>query len=76
MIEKKEKENLLNYENSYLFEKLRRRKNQKTFSISGCNDVKNSSHYIHIASCYTIIIIIIIDYFTKSIFFVKLNIHL
>lgn len=54
----------------------KKKKNQKTFSISGCNDVKNSSHYIHIASCYTIIIIIIIDYFTKSIFFVKLNIHL
>jgi len=61
MIEKKEKENLLNYENSYLFEKLRRRKNQKTFSISGCNDVKNSSHlYTYCVLLILIIIIIII----------------
>ena len=54
------------YEINYLFEKHKKKKNQKTFSISGCNDVKkNSSHYIHIASCYNTIIIIIIIDFTK-----------
>jgi hypothetical protein len=45
---------------------IRRRKTKKLFQISGCNDVKkNSSHYIHIASCYNTIIIIIIIDFTK-----------
>jgi hypothetical protein len=57
-------------------------KTKKLFQISGCNDVKNSSHlYTYCVLLITYyIIIIIIDYFTKektiSIFFrVKLNIQ-